>query len=150
MSWFGAIKKDNDPREERRRQLEDERRQRKEARLRRQQQLQAAQLAQEEANQACSDLLNIDPDILTGEDAQINDSEIENLLAIMDFDAENGVDGANAMDKMASVKCEFTRDDIEFWFTVFGDPARGNRCEISVVQKDCPSTFLTSRRQTGS
>ena len=117
MSWFGALK--NDPREQKRKQLEEERHQRKEARLRRQQQLQAAQLAQEEADQACSDLLSLDPDILTGEDVSVDESEIEELLRepIMDFDSENGADGANAMDKMSSVKCEFTRDDIEFWFT---------------------------------
>ena len=45
MSWFGAIKKTEDPREERRKQLERERSQRKEARIQ-QQQLQAALLAQ--------------------------------------------------------------------------------------------------------
>ena len=121
MSWFGAIKKTEDPREERRKQLERERSQRKEARIQRQQQLQAALLAQKEADQACSDLLSLDPDILAGDDVQLNDSEVEELLAedkmAEDFDTENGADGDKALDKMGSVKCEFSKDDIEFWFT---------------------------------
>ena len=120
MSWFGAIKKESDPREERRKQLEEERLQRKRVRAERQLQLQAAQLAQEEAQQAINDILRLDPDILSGDDnVEVNEAEVDNLLndSIMDFDAENGTDGASAMDKMSSVKCEFTRDDIEFWFT---------------------------------
>ena len=133
MSWFGAIKSkpsEEDAREERRKKLEQDRLQRAQARLQRQQQLHAAQEARQAADEAVSQLLSIDPDILSGDTIDISENEAEQLLAedtldqinpteagIMDFDAENGIDGANAMDKMASVKCEFTRDDIEFWFT---------------------------------
>ena len=133
MSWFGAIKNkpsEEDTREERRKKLEQDRLQRAEARFQLRQQLQAAQQAREEASQAVEELLQIDPNILSGESVEVSDSEVEALLEesldrdsaaepskMTDFDAENGADGASAMDKMSSVKCEFTRDDIEFWFT---------------------------------
>ena len=39
------------------------------------------------------------------------------ISGTLDFDSENGVDGEKAMDKMGSVKCEFSKDDIEFWFS---------------------------------
>ena len=133
MSWFGAIKNkpsEEDTREERRKKLEQDRLQRAEARFQLRQQLQAAQQAREEASQAVEELLQIDPNILSGESVEVSDSEVEALLEesldrdsaaepskMTDFDAENGADGASAMDKMSSVKCEFTRDNIEFWFT---------------------------------
>ena len=135
MSWFGAIKSkssEDDAREEKRQKLERERLQRAQARIQRQQQLQAAQEGRQAVDEAVNQLLNIDPDILSGDTVEVSNNEADLLLAedsldqefpfpaaagIMDFDAENGTDGEKAMDKMASVKCEFTRDDIEFWFT---------------------------------
>ena len=126
MSWLGGYKKLTEPedRELRRQRLEAERLKRKEVREARQKQLQAAQEAQQEAHQALQDLLNLDPDILTGtgEAVEISANEINSLLSedkcdIMDFDLENGVDGEKALDKMSAVKCEFTKDDIEFWFS---------------------------------
>ena len=121
MSWFGGYKSklsESESREDRRQRLK-----RKQDRETRQKQLQAAQEAQREAEQALQDLLNLEPDILTHNSPEISESEINSLLAedtsdhIMDFDLENGVDGEKALDKMSSVKCEFTKDDIEFWFT---------------------------------
>ena len=87
--------------------------------------MQSAQKAQEEAEQALQDLLNLDPDILTEESLEISESEINSLLAedtitqnkMEDFETENGIDGEKVMDKLGSIKCEFTKDDIEFWFT---------------------------------
>ena len=122
MSWFGAIKKDIDPREERRRQLEQDRLKRAQVRADRQKQLQAAQAAQQELGETIDKLLSLDPDILSGDSVYVSETEAKELLetsaiSIMDFDSENGVDGEKAMDKMGSVKCEFSKDDIEFWFS---------------------------------
>ena len=121
MSWFGAIKSDD--REARRPKLEQERLERlQRAKLRAQQQkkLQDLQLAQQQLDQACQELLSIDPDILAGEDVDIPASEISELLAIdnmTEFQSENGEDGATAMDNLRSVQCPFNKEDIEFWFS---------------------------------
>ena len=86
-------------------------------------QLEAARKAEEEANQAIQNLLEIDPEIFANEDeTSIADSEISELLAddiMEDFDVENGTDGKEALTKLGSVKCDFSKDDIEFWFTEF-------------------------------
>ena len=40
---------------------------------------------------------------------------IENIMA--DFDTENGTDGEKALGKLGSIKCEFDKNDIEYWFS---------------------------------
>ena len=130
MSWLGGYKKltESDLREARRQKLEADRIKRQQDRELRKKQIQEAQLAQQQLGEEIDSLLAINPDILSGESVNVSAEEAERLLStldqetpeeasIMDFDAENGADGANAMDKMSSVKCEFTREDIEFWFT---------------------------------
>ena len=137
MSWFGGYKpkpSEAESREVRRQKLEADRLQRKQERELRQQRLQAAQIAQQELGEAIENLLSIEPDILSGDTVEVSNNEVDALLAkdsldqefplpaaagkmAVDFDAENGTDGEKAMDKMASVKCEFTKEDIEFWFT---------------------------------
>ena len=133
MSWLSGYSSkpstsksqpsETDSREAKRKKLEAERAERllrTQRRAAHQQQLQAAIKAQQEADQAFQDLLAIDPDILAVEYINITDREIDDILAdemAEDFDTENGTDGEKAMDKMGSVKCEFSKDDIEFWFT---------------------------------
>ena len=131
MSWFGGYKKltESDLREARRQKLEADRIKRQQDRELRKKQIQEAQLAQQQLGEVIDNLLSIDPEILTSESVHVSEEEAEQLLANLDpetcvetvtmedFDVENGTDGATAMDKMGSVKCEFTRDDIEFWFT---------------------------------
>ena len=128
MSWFGGYKPahkstaEEDSREARRKKLDAERLHRAQQRLLRQQQLQAARQGQEEAEKAIQDLLAIDPNLLEANDSDDNvsvtESEAENLLAEMEsFEVENGTDGADALSKLGHVKCEFSKEDIEFWFT---------------------------------
>ena len=128
MSWFGGYKpkaSEEDSREEKRRKLEKERLKRAQARADTKKQLQEAQAAQAQLGEAIDDLLALNPDILSGESVVVSEEEARELLetsdrdipTIMDFDSENGVDGEKAMDKMGSVKCEFSKDDIEFWFS---------------------------------
>ena len=128
MSWFGGYKpktSEKDSREEKRRKLEKERLKRAQARADTKKQLQEAQAAQAQLGEAIDDLLALNPDILSGESVVVSEEEARELLetsdrdipTIMDFDSENGVDGEKAMDKMGSVKCEFSKDDIEFWFS---------------------------------
>ena len=36
-----------------------------------------------------------------------------------EFDVENGTDNEKAMDKLGSVQCPFSKEEIEFWFCEF-------------------------------
>ena len=126
MSWLGGFKpsqpsqpSESDLREAKRQKLQADRLKRAQERTARHNQLQAALQAQREADQALQDLLNIDPDIFTDtEVSSISETEVKQLLDIMEsFDVENGVDGKSALEKMGSVQCAFSKDDIEFWFT---------------------------------
>ena len=128
MSWFGAIKRpsDEDTREARRQELESDRKLRQEQREARQKQLFQLKEAREQADKACQDLLDLDPDIFAGESVEITDEEAARLLLdetndikMADFEDENGIDGEKAMDKLGSVKCDFDKDDIEYWFSEF-------------------------------
>ena len=154
MSWLGGYKPKPstsqkvpvDPREAKRQKLQAEREARAKQRENRQKQLQAVVQAKLETDEACEKLLKIDPEILTGEDTEVEESEIESLLALTvdeeivdqqppqgadtsenisddsnetamtEFDAENGTDNDKAMDKLGSVKVPFTKEDIEYWF----------------------------------
>ena len=129
MSWIkyqsGKISEE-DLRESRRQKLEADRLARAKQREASKRQIQEAALSKEAAEEACKDILSLDPDILVGEDVSVDDSEIEQLLdqsrqseaseIMTDFDAENGVDGKNALGELKGVQCPFTKDDIEFWF----------------------------------
>ena len=129
MSWFDRYKpstssgpSDEDQREAKRKRLEAEkvlRENRAKQRAAQQKQLQAAIKARQEADEALQDLLNIDPDILTGASADIiPEDEVERLLDIMaDFDRENGEDGDKAMEKLSTVVCPFSQEDLDFWFS---------------------------------
>ena len=106
MSWIkyqsGKISEE-DLRESRRQKLEADRLARAKQREASKRQIQEAALSKEAAEEACKDILSLDPDILVGEDVSVDDSEIEQLLdqsrqseaseIMTDFDAENGVDG---------------------------------------------------------
>ena len=132
MSWLGGYKpstskqvSESELREAKRKKLEEERQQRlqrAQERVNRQKQLQAAVEAQAEADKAFKELCALVPDILEGDfdDSNVdedilNDSEEATMAA--EFDVEDGKDGDKAMDKLGSVKCEFSKEDIEFWFS---------------------------------
>ena len=143
MSWLGGYKPSTskppevDPRQAKRDKLQAERLARAEQREKLKKQVKAAQEAKEAADLAASELLALDPDILTGEDTVVSESEIEQLLAdvgesildedepqiaaMVDFEEENGNDSATAMDNLRSVQCPFNKGDIEFWFSQFED-----------------------------
>ena len=122
MSWFNykpsmSSIPEAELREARRNKLEADRQKRLQDRAKRQNQLQAALQAQQEGDQALKDLLDIDPDIFAGDSTEyIPEDEVQQLLEeqIMDFEAENGVDGAKALEKLG---CAFSKDNIDFWFT---------------------------------
>ena len=130
MSWLSRYTKpstsneaaEEDTREAKRKKLEEariERLQRAQIRDHRQKQLLAAQIARAEADKAIQDLFAIDPEIFS-EDA--TDEVSEDILnesddTMADFETENGTDGDKAMDKLGTVKCEFSKEDIEFWFS---------------------------------
>ena len=88
MSWFGykapsTSKPDEvSPRTAKRDKLDAERRQRAQHRDKLRKQVQEAQVAQQEADQAVQDLLALDPDILAGDDTYVSESEVDNLLGI--------------------------------------------------------------------
>ena len=134
MSWLSGLKpstSESDLRENRRKKLEQERLDRLHRSQQREAQkriLLAAQIAQAEADQACKDLLNIDPDLFEEkESVTIPESEILDVLneadlltadiTMADFETENGVDGEKALDKLGSIKLEFDKEDIEMWFS---------------------------------
>ena len=139
MSWFGykaptASKSTVSPRTAKRDKLDAERRQRAQTRDKLRKQVQEAQLAQQEADQAVQNLLAIDPDILVGDDTYVSESEIDNLLedtsedaideevaVMVDFDQQNEDDSATAMDNLRSVQCPFNKVYIVFWFSQLED-----------------------------
>ena len=140
MSWLRGYSKppekptEADSREEKRKRLEAERADRlfrAQRRAKQQKQLLEAQLAQQEADKACEELLAIDPDILSGEVVDFSEDEIQLILAddevadqplpegtnMADFDQENGTDGDKAMEKLGQIQCPFDVNDLEFWFS---------------------------------
>ena len=131
MSWLRGYKKDQaetlEAREAKRRQLEEDRLLRAQKRADTQKQLQRAQEARKEADQALQSLLEIDPDIFDGpagevDESILDDSNNEEIAAAMvDFDKENADDTATAMENLRSVHCPFNKEDIEFWFCQFED-----------------------------
>ena len=135
MSWIGGYlgnkpehkrEKVEAERQAKRDKLEADRLARAQTRAVNKSKLQAAQQSREEANKAFQELRDIAPDLFEY-DAEtvtedIPEEVIDELLAeekMEDFETENGTDGDKAMDKLGSVKCEFTKDDIAFWFTEF-------------------------------
>ena len=76
-------------------------------------------MAGEEADKAIQDLLDIAPDIFSGTTEEVSEDILNdsNDITMADFEAENGTDWDKAMDKLGTVKCEFSKDDIEFWFS---------------------------------
>ena len=131
MSWLSGYKAKpstsdeatkEDAREAKRKKLEadrKERHQRSQLREQTKRQLLAAQLAREEADKALQDLLDIAPDIFSGTTEEVSEDILNdsNDITMADFETENGTDGDKAMDKLGTVKCEFSKDDIEFWFS---------------------------------
>ena len=127
MSWLGGYNSKPstsaqadlaEAREAKRKKLEAEKAQRAARRDQLRKQLLAAQEAQEEATQAINELLEIDPDIFNveGEIQEVSEDILDDS-DMADFDVENETDGKSALDKLGSVKCDFSKDDIEFWFT---------------------------------
>ena len=134
MSWIGGYKAkptEADIREAKRKKLEADRLKRAQERSNRQQKLLELQQAQQKSDEAIQDLLNIDPNLLDGDDVSVTESEADNLLAdevslnqpppeeagtMTDFDRENGVDAEKALDKLGGIKVPFDQSDIEYWF----------------------------------
>ena len=172
MSWFGAIKRpsDEDTREARRQKLESDRKLRQEQREARQKQLFQLKEAREQADKACQDLLDLDPDIFAGESVEITDEEAARLLLdetndikMADFEDENGIDGEKAMDKLGSVKCDFDKDDIEYWFSEFETQLEVievksqwtkrialQRCLPAEIKQEVKSLIIIKKGQAGS
>ena len=134
MSWLSGYKKsstcaaasEEDIREARRKKLEADRLLRTQQREQTKKKLLAAQASRAEADKALQDLLDIAPDILSGDtDTEVEVSEDilnDNSVAEMvDFDQENENDSATAMDNLRSVQCPFNKEDIEFWFSQLED-----------------------------
>ena len=134
MSWLSGYKKsstcaatsEEDIREARRKKLEADRLLRTQQREQTKKKLLAAQASRVEADKALQDLLDIAPDILSGDtDTEVEVSEDilnDNSVAEMvDFDQENENDSATAMDNLRSVQCPFNKEDIEFWFSQLED-----------------------------
>ena len=133
MSWITGYKSKpstsaEDPREVKRKKLEQERKarqERAESRVKLQKQIQAAAQSQEEANQALQDFLSLDPDIFEhgAEGVNLDEEEINTILeesaTMENFEDENGTDGSKAMEQLLAVKCPFIKDDIDFWFSQF-------------------------------
>ena len=83
MSWikYQASKvSEEDLRESRRQKLEADRLARAKQREASKRQIQEAALSKEATEEACKEILNLDPYILAGEDVSVVDSEIEQLL----------------------------------------------------------------------
>ena len=133
MSWIGGFRPSSSTKsdsaeakkktasellEARNKKIQADRQLRAQQREKLKQQAQKAQAALEEAEQAWQELLAIEPDILDYPVVDIPENIIEDEIAIMAeaFDVENGEDGKTAMEKMGSIKCEFDKTDIDFWF----------------------------------
>ena len=125
MSWFNykPSTSEADTREDRRKKLEEERLKRAQDRVKRQQKLQAELEAQRLSEEAISELLTLDPSEVFAERfteeevAELLDTSEEVEIKMTNFEDENEADGKSALDKLGSVKCEFSKEDIEFWFS---------------------------------
>ena len=140
MSWFGALKgpsankpeQEDSPRTAKRKKLQEERLQRARQRDKVKKQIKAVQEAREAADLVEAELFALDPEIFAGEESsEITDEEAALLLedtvdsqptleeagTMEDFETENGTDGEKALDKLGSVRCEFNKNNIEFWFS---------------------------------
>ena len=125
MSWFNykPSASEADTREDRRKKLEEERLKRAQDRVKRQQKLQAELEAQRLSEEAISELLTLDPSEVFAERfteeevAELLDTSEEVEIKMTNFEDENEADGKSALDKLGSVKCEFSKEDIEFWFS---------------------------------
>ena len=52
-----------------------------------------------------------------GNNGNVSGSDDGNMPDIVDFDAENGVDGDKAQEHARHVKIEFDKNDVRFWFS---------------------------------
>ena len=135
MSWlsgyYSRASNSTETREEKRNRLEAERNQRVNQRAARHKQLQDDLLAQEASDEAVKEILAIDPDILAGEDIEINEEEVEALLAdtsqadnmpdndvVIDFEDENGADDARALQEATRSldRFQWDQEDLQFTF----------------------------------
>ena len=75
------------------------------------------------SEEAISELLTLDPSEVFAERfteeevAELLDTSEEVEIKMINFEDENEADGKSALDKLGSVKCEFSKEDIEFWFS---------------------------------
>ena len=127
MSWLGGYKpstskaSESDKREEKRNKLEKERQERL---LRAQQreaqrlQFQKAAEARKEADEALQSLLDLDPHIFEGEDIEIPQEEISELLDIKmaNFDELNADNGADAIKNLGQIKVNWDKEDPTYFF----------------------------------
>ena len=126
MSWFARIKEDKPPlseadlREAKRKKLESDRLQRLKQRENRQKQFEAVARAQQEANEALEEILNLDPNIFEGdvEDISVSESEIEELLneTKMNFDQKNEDNGADAIKSLGQIKVNWDAENPQYFF----------------------------------
>ena len=146
MSWIGGYKskspaspaakireaqrkKLEQEREEKRKKLEQERLDRANQRAEHKKQLEAARQAQEETDKEVEDLLAIDPDILELEDEAkelviesasdiLNDTMPDQEEVVIDFEDENGVDDARALQEASRnlERFQWDQDDLSFTF----------------------------------
>ena len=127
MSWLGGYKSNKpgtsaeDSRELKRKKLEADRLERLERAHKRAElnkQLQAAEQARQEANQALQDLLSLDPEIFSGDPTEVEIEldilEDDSAVVIMNFDQENSTDGDKAIEKVSSLSCPYNKSDVEF------------------------------------
>ena len=127
MSWLGGYKSNKpgtsaeDSRELKRKKLEADRLERLERAHKRAElnkQLQAAEQARQEANQALQDLLSLDPEIFSGDPTEVEIEldilEDDSAVVIMNFDQENGTDGDKAIEKVSNLSCPYNKSDVEF------------------------------------
>ena len=156
MSWFNykPSTSEADTREDRRKKLEEERLKRAQDRVKRQQKLQAELEAQRLSEEAISELLTLDPSEVFAERfteeevAELLDTSEEVEIKMTNFEDENEADGKSALDKLGSVKCEFSKEDIEFWFSEL--EGQMEAIEVKSHQKVSTPQISTCRNKTRS
>ena len=137
MSWLSRYTSkvsEEDSREARRRKLEADRLQRAEQRSQHRKSVEAAATARQEANEAFSELLALDPSIFEGPDPEDTSNvlqDIEELLAedesdssepssptMADFETEDGKDEAKALQEALRnlQNYEWNQEDLLFYF----------------------------------
>ena len=167
MSWLGGYKSKpststQESREEKRERLLAERLERARRRERLQKQIKQAQESRIEADQALQNLLERDPKIFESDIAQEASKEVldeaeallidtiagdEEIEIMAEFETENGEDSEKAMDKLGSVRCEFMKEDVEFWFSEIESQLEVIEVKAQWTKKNCTAAPASCRNQ---